>query len=138
MNAIYQHLLRVPEPAIDDNGHVNNIEYLRWMLDAATAHAEATGGTRVAQNLEATWVVRSHHIEYLRPAFAQDYLTVHTWVASIGRARCLRKYKITRNDMVLAQGETDWVLLNAKTGRPRTIPQEISDCFEIVREDEKP
>ena len=50
MSPIYLHKLCVPQSAIDANGHVGNIEYLRWLLEAATAHAYATGGTQATQN----------------------------------------------------------------------------------------
>jgi len=85
MSALYTHQLIVPQSAIDENGHVNNIEYMRWMQDAATAHATSVGGTLATKNLGAAWVARSHHIEYLRPAFANEHLVVHTWIANVGR-----------------------------------------------------
>lgn len=34
MSPIYRYELTVSEGTIDENGHVNNVEYLRWMLDA--------------------------------------------------------------------------------------------------------
>src|SRR3954454_6420100 len=80
--------------SIDANGHANNVEFVRWMQDAAVAHADAAGCT--AATLAAAggaWVVRSHRIEYLRPAFAGDRLAVVTWVADFRRAFSLRKYE---------------------------------------------
>ena len=135
MSPIYEHKLCVPQSAIDDNGHVGNIEFLRWMLDAATAQTHATGGAQATRNANAAWVVRSHHIEYLRPAFVSENLVVYTWISNLGHLRSLRKYKIVRNETVLAKGETDWVLIDANTGRPRTIPEEISNCFQILPPD---
>lgn len=135
MSPIYEHRFCVPQSAIDANGHVGNVEYLHWLLDAATAHATATGGTQATRNANATWVVRSHHIEYLRPAFANEDLTILTWIASVSRARSLRKYQIRRNDTLLVKAETDWVLIDTQSGRPRTIPQEISSCFQILSPD---
>lgn len=31
MPAIHRHDFTVPEGSVDVNGHVNNVEYLRWM-----------------------------------------------------------------------------------------------------------
>ena len=31
--------LVVPDTAIDANGHVNNVQYVQWMQDAAIAHS---------------------------------------------------------------------------------------------------
>ena len=126
--------LTVGPSAIDANGHANNVEFVRWMQDAAVAHADAAGCT--AATLAAAggaWVVRSHRIEYLRPAFAGDRLAVVTWVADFRRAFSLRKYEFVRpvDNLVLARGETDWVYVDSGTGRPRSIPDPIRAMFEI-------
>jgi acyl-CoA thioesterase FadM len=36
---------------------------------------------------------------------------------------------------VLAQGETDWVYVDANSGRPRAIPDEIKNAFVISAEE---
>jgi acyl-CoA thioesterase FadM len=51
---------------------VNNVTYLQWMQDAAMRHFEALGGTPHMLQLGATWVVSSHLIAYLGPAFAGE------------------------------------------------------------------
>ncbi len=82
----------------------------------------------------ASWVVRTHHIEYLAPAFASDTLTVLTWVANFHKVRSLRKHKIIRakDQTVVARAETDWVFVNARTGRPLKIPDDIKATLPIV------
>lgn len=134
MSGIFNYELTVPQEAIDGNGHVNNVAYLRWMLDAATAHAEAVGGTGIAEQFGATWFVKSHHIDYLRPAFLDDTLVIQTWVASVTRVRSTRKYQIVRADEPLVVGETEWVFVDVESGRPRMIPQDVMDCFVVVEE----
>lgn len=129
---IYHYELTVSQVAIDGNGHVNNVDYLRWMLEAATAHADSVGGTGASEKLGGTWFVKSHHIEYLRPAFLNDNLVVQTWIASVGRVRSTRKYRIVRGDETLVEGETDWVFVDVETGRPRIIPKDVMDCFVVV------
>jgi acyl-CoA thioesterase FadM len=39
----------------------------------------------------------------------------------------LRKYEFARADggAVLVKGETDWVLVDVATGRPKSIPEEM-------------
>ncbi len=133
MAAIYVHELEVSSAAIDANGHANNVEYLRWMQEAATAHSDAVGCTAATQAAGATWVVRSHHIEYLRPAFAGDRIEVRTWVADFRRAFSLRKYELVRKSdgVLLARGETDWIFVETASGRPRSIPPHIQALFEV-------
>ena len=82
--------------AIDANGHANNVEYLRWMQDAAIGHADASGGADATRRIGASWVVRRHHIEYLQSAFAGDLLLVLTWVSNLRKASSLRKYLVLR------------------------------------------
>ena len=124
----------VPAEVVDQNRHVNNVAYVQWMQDAALEHSAATGCTRMTEALGATWVARMHRIEYLSPAFAGDALTVLTWVADFRKVRSLRRYKFIRasDQRVLAHGATDWVFIDAATGRPRGIPKEIASLFEVV------
>jgi acyl-CoA thioester hydrolase len=132
-SARFTYTLTVGASAIDANGHANNVEFVRWMQEAAVAHADAAGCTAATVAAGGAWVVRSHRIEYLRPAFAGDRLAVVTWVADFRRAFSLRKYEFVRpvDNSVLARGETDWVYVDAAAGRPRSIPGPIVAMFEI-------
>lgn len=79
MPALFQHSHTVTESDIDLLGHVNNLAYLQWMIDAAVGHSTAQGWPSAAyQTLGAGWVVRSHQIEYLHPALAGDAVVVRT------------------------------------------------------------
>jgi acyl-CoA thioester hydrolase len=124
--------IEVGPSAIDANGHANNVEHVRWMQEAAAAHSGAVGCTAATAAAGATWVVRSHHIEYLRPVFEGEKVEVRTWVADFRRAFSLRKYEMVRQSdgAVLAKGETDWVFVDVASGRPRTIPEHIRGLFE--------
>lgn len=137
---VYRLDLTVPEGAVDENGHVNNVEYIRWMEQAARAHSAHEGGTAAAHALGAAWYVRSIHVEYLRPAFPGERLAVLTWVADFHKVRSKRKYRVFRveDGALLTQGETDWVFVEAATGRPRSIAPEVARLFEVVPEDEEP
>ena len=134
MARTYQYEFEIPPSAIDANGHANNVEFVRWMQDAAVAHADAAGCTAATSAAGATWVVRSHRIEYRRPAFAGERVRVVTWVENVRRAFSLRRYRFERaaNGEVLAEGETDWVFVDVTTGRPRSVPEAIMATFDAV------
>ena len=134
MEPVYRFEIVVPAEVVDRNRHVNNVAYVQWMQDAAVQHSTATGCTRMTEAIGATWVARMHRIEYLSPAFAGDVLTVLTWVADLRKVRSLRRYTFVRavDQKVLAQGETEWVFVDASTGRPRGIPRDIEALFEPV------
>ena len=134
MARVHRHEIEIQPTDLDQNGHVNNVRYVQWMQDAATGHSEVTACTQATRALGATWMVRTHRIEYLRPAFAGDRVAVLTWVAVFRKVRSLRKYQFVRlsDQAVLAEGETDWVFVDARTGRPRAIPESVSGVFEVV------
>jgi acyl-CoA thioester hydrolase len=139
--AIYEYTLTVGKDAIDGQGHVNNLEHLRWMQEAAVAHSAAQGwpSSRYHQ-IGAGWVVRSHTIEYLQPIFAGDQIVVYTWVADFRKVRSLRKYKIIRrsDQRVMAVAQTDWTFIGLEHRVPRRIPPELAGAFELVAADREP
>jgi acyl-CoA thioester hydrolase len=139
MNPVHRIEIRVPEDVVDANGHVNNVVYVQWMQDAAIAHSRASGCSDLSRSLGATWVARTHHIEYLRPAFAGDVVVVLTWVSDFRKVRSLRKYRFVRaeDSALLAQAETDWVFVDARSGRPRAVPGTIRDLFQLVGKDQE-
>ena len=141
MPRIFHYPHRVAAAEIDEQGHVNNLAYLKWMIRAAVHHSSAQGWPPERyHDLGAGWVVRSHFVEYLQPAFEDDDVVVQTWVANFRKIRSLRKYKVRRktDDVVLAVGETDWAFIALEQRVPRRIPQELAESFELVTEEEAP
>ena len=80
--AIHREEFNVPESAIDSNGHVNNVAFVQWMPDVATRHFPLVGCLAAMRTASGTWVARSHHVEYLRPAFPGE------------RSLCCREMKL--------------------------------------------
>lgn len=119
---------------IDQNGHVNNVVYIQWMQDVAITHSEMCGGTAATHRIGCSWIVRSHAIDYLSPAYAGDQIVALTWVVDFRKVRSLRKYTFLRkNDgKILAKGETDWVFINFASGRPCAIPAEVKSCYPLL------
>lgn len=129
---------RTVEPAeIDRLGHVNNLVYLRWALDAAVAHSDANGwGFEQYQQAGAAWVVRSHHITYYRPALPGETIEIRSGIAELSRATCKRIYVIERLEADgrtrLAQASTDWVFVDIIKGTPKRIPAEVAAAFPLI------
>lgn len=115
---------------VDELGHVSNLVYLRWVLDAARAHSRAVGWDFDAyRRLGAVWVVRHHEIDYLQPAFGGDRLQIVTWVESWAAASSVRRTRIERDGRELAHAATQWVFVALDGGRPRRIPAEMRNAF---------
>ena len=136
LSPTYSKTITIRQSAIDENGHVNNVTYVQWMQDIAVEHYASIGGIE-AQGPDATWVVRSHRVEYFLPAFLGEEIEIRTWVENIQRVRSLRMYEFVRkaDGKTLVKGETDWVFVDVKSGRPLAIPQEVVDVFGELRDE---
>lgn len=132
--------LRPGEDAIDVHRHVNNQEYLRWMQDVAIEHSAAQGWPMERYLRDGlSWYVRSHFIEYLRPALLGDDITLCTWVAGMAERSSPRRTLFLRasDRRILARAETQWIFVNLKNGRPVAIPEELRQAFEIVESEDE-
>lgn len=127
----YTKTITIPDSAIDENRHVNNVVYVHWMQDIAVEHYASIGGVE-AQGINTRWIIREHKIEYLSPAFAGEEIEIKTWVENTCRVRSLRKYEFIRklDGKVLVRGETDWMFVEVKTGSPRAISNEVARVFD--------
>ena len=130
LSTTHTKIITVPQSAIDENGHVNNVAYVQWMQDIAVEHYSSIGGIE-AQGPDVMWVVREHKIEYLLSAFVGEEIEIRTWVENIRRVRSLRKYEFVRktDGKILVKGETDWVFMDVGMGSPRVVPNEVIAVF---------
>lgn len=136
MLEIYERTFTVGKESIDVFRHVNNREYLRWMENAATQHATLLGwGAKELLKRQQVWVARQHWIEYLRPTYEGDELTIYSWVDSWQTSRSLRRYAIKRGNQLVCVGATMWVFIDFKTGLPIEVPEEIKNCFTVIGSD---
>lgn len=130
------HRVQVGEDAIDVMGHVNNVQYLRWLEEAAWKHSDSLGlGWSVYEQLGVGVVAIRHEIDYLRPAFAGETLEVATWCTGHdGRLRLRREYQVRCADdgRTCVRGLTHWVSVDLKSGRPRRMPVEFVESYQPV------
>lgn len=113
---------------IDELGHVNNIVYLRWVQQVATAHWAAVAPA--AHQAAFLWVIIRHEIDYLRPSFDGETLTLTTWVGTPRGARFPRHVRITGADgQVRAEALTTWALIDRATGKAIRVPPEVAAPF---------
>lgn len=134
-DSVYRYDITVGPESIDLLGHVNNREYLRWMEEAATAHATSLGWS--FGNLKAigrAWVAREHWIEYLMPAFEGERLELFTWVQSLRGATSLRRYALRRGEDLLMTSATEWVFVDYERRRPVLLTPEMRSSFPRVAE----
>lgn len=130
----FAHEVSVLASDIDRLGHASNQVYLRWVLEAALAHSTAAGLPEEAYLARGgAWVVRRHHLEYLRPALRGERLRVETRVTSMAVASCVRQTQILRREELLLRATTDWIFVALPSGRPIRIPPDIRDRFPVEK-----
>jgi acyl-CoA thioester hydrolase len=118
-----------PAPAdFDENGHVNNVVYLRWVQEMAIAH----WSSRIAPDQQAlwAWVVLRHEIDYRRPLLPGEIASARTWVGDRRGPRFIRYVRIDGPDgEVCAQAQSEWCLIDAATRRPTRVPDWMVEMF---------
>lgn len=121
-------LLARPED-IDELGHVNNIVYVRWIQDVASAHWRSI--STPDERAELAWVVVRHEIDYKAAARAGDALVGRTWVGEQSFATCVRHTEIARasDSRTLVVAQTTWCAIDPKDARIRRIPERMRSRF---------
>jgi len=114
---------------IDEQGHVNNTVYLRWIQDVATAHWKSLAS---AQSQAAIgWIVLRHEIDYKLPASFGDEIVLRTWVGQASRLKFERFTEVRRriDNQLLSQARTLWVPIDVRTGKPIRVSAELRAQF---------
>lgn len=125
----FSHSFRVPPDAIDEQGHVNNVSYVRWVQDVAVAHwFHAATAEQLAKY---TWVMLRHEIDYKKQAFENEEITAATWVGGATKITCERFTEIHRGADLLVKSKTIWCLLDRETTKPSRITSELKEIFEM-------
>ena len=129
-NASYSHTIVVSDADIDELNHVNNVVYLQYAQDIATAHWKSVASDEMQANV--VWMARRHEIDYLKQAVLGDVLQVKTWVGEFTAATWERHYEIyrTSDNQPLVKAKSIWVPLDRKTLRIKRIDGEILGCFQ--------
>ena len=122
--------LTVQPADIDQQNHVNNTVYLRWVQDVATAHWNAAAPETMRDAIG--WVVLRHEIDYKTPACLNDEVVLRTWVGQATRVTFERFTEIRKStSQVFATARTLWVPINPETGKPTRVSAEVRARFSV-------
>lgn len=128
-NKIFEYPISILQSDIDEQGHVNNIIYLKWVQEAAIAHWTSVADAKMQENN--LWVVSRHEIDYLKSAYIDSKLLAKTWVTDPQGAKSERYVTImdAETETIYAKIKTTWYLLDSKSKRPKRIDAEIVNVF---------
>ena len=116
---------------IDEQNHVNNTVYLRWVQDVAVAHWKSLASKEAQAAIG--WVVLRHEIDYRLPAGLGDEIILRTWVGEATRLKFERLTQIRRRkgQQILANARTLWVPIDWSTGKPTRVSAEVRAQFSV-------
>ena len=122
---------------LDVLDHVNNVVWLRFVVELAEAHSSALGLDFASlRRLGGVWVVRRHELDYHRSANDGDEIVEETWVSSVRGARSVRhaRLRCARTRVLLLTATTQWAFVDSASGRPRRVPPELARRYALVAE----
>ncbi len=123
----FQHSFQVKPAAIDALNHVNNVVYLEWVQEISVLH----WNNLITDKIKAQyiWVAIRHEIDYVNPSFLNDVITVYTWIDETKGVKSIRIVHIYCEDKLLVKAKTTWVLLDAKSLKPKRIGKDLIELF---------
>ena len=121
---------------IDLLGHVNNVVWVRYVVELAGAHADALGvGFEATKARGGIWIVRRHDITYQANVPGGATIRETTWISSLRGALSLRHARFDSEAGVrLVEATTEWAYVDATTLRPRRVPPEVRERFDAIDE----
>ena len=134
MSKIFTRTFRVRWTELDASGTVGPANYLRYLIETAWDWGDAVGlGVNDSQALGVFWLIRETEIRFLHPLRHNDRFDFTIWLANWQRVRGTRCFELRLKESgeVLAQGTQQIVSMDAKTGRPMSLPEDAIDRFRI-------
>lgn len=123
---------RIRHYECDAYGHLNNVNYIRYMQETALdAAADVGWDVDKHRAVQRQWLIRETDIEYLLPLLYNEQVDVITWVQDFRRVRSHRVYEFRRvsDGALAAKAITDWVYINTENERPAKITPDVIAAF---------
>ena len=138
MSTIFDLNIQVLPEHIDLLGHVNNVLYVQWMQDVATAHIEQLGlGLAQYLQLKHAMVAVEHHVQYRKAAFEGEDLILRTWLDDLNTLYSFRQYVFYRpkDQSILFVGQTKWACIEIESGRPKRMSPSFTQAYQPIATD---
>ncbi|WP_180106872.1 MULTISPECIES: thioesterase family protein [unclassified Acinetobacter] len=141
MSDIFDLKITVQAEHIDTLNHVNNVVYVSWMQDVATAHIEALGlGLKEYIELKHAMVAVEHHVQYRKAALEGEEIILRTWLNDINALYSFRRYVFYRpkDKAILFTGNTQWACIEIATGRPKRMSPTFTQAYQPIADSINP
>jgi acyl-CoA thioester hydrolase len=124
--------IRVYYEDTDAGGVVYHANYIAYGERARAEFLRHIGhqSSDLAREFSATFVVKHIEIEYLKPAFLDDLLTVHTSITSLKNSSFTMHHEIQKAGQIIVDLHVVLVCVDATTIKPMRIPDALRGAFE--------
>ena len=130
MHENFFHKLKVYYEDTDSGGVVYYANYLKFLERARTEALFSIkySNKKILDMFKLFIIVKSCNIEYKKPAYLEDELTVRSFVKSITKTSFFMNQIISREDEIIVEAQVHLVFIN-KESKPVKIPEEIYSKF---------
>lgn len=125
---IHQKEILITSEFIDQNNHVNNVQYVHWVEMMAAEHWELLKHKSDYEN--DYWILVDHYIQYKKQVFLGEILTIKTYPKDPEGIRQPRKVEFYRNNELVVDSETKWVLMDSDSKKIKRIEKDWLKGFE--------
>lgn len=127
MNLMYEKQIQVMEEHIDQNNHVNNVQYVHWVEEVAAEHWNLL--KQQTEYANDAWMLLDHHIRYKKQVYLNDTITVRTYPMIPEGAKQPRKVEFYCNDELVVDSSTLWILFDPETKKIKRLESDWLENF---------
>ena len=130
MHENFFHKLKVYYEDTDSGGVVYYANYLKFLERARTEALFSIGfsNRKIQDQFNSLIIVKSCNIEYKKPAYLEDNLTVRSFIKSISKTSFFMNQIILKENDIIVEAQNHLVFVN-NDGKPVKIPKDIYSKF---------
>ncbi len=113
MQLIHSKTFTVTKDHLDELNHVNNVQYVYWVEEAAAEHWNLLKNLTPYKN--DFWVLMDHHLQYKKQVFLGEEMTVKTYPENPEGLKQPRRVEFYVNGVLVVDSRTLWVLFDGET-----------------------
>jgi acyl-CoA thioester hydrolase len=130
MHENFFHKIKVYYEDTDSGGVVYYANYLKFLERARTEALVTLGfsNKKIKEEFGALIIVKSCNIDYKKPAYLEDKLSIRSFIKSITKTSFYMNQFISKKDVLIVEAKVHLVFVNEK-GKPTKIPDSLFENF---------
>ena len=130
MHKNFIHKVKVYYEDTDSGGVVYYANYLKFLERARTEGLVSLGfsNKKIKDEFGALIIVKSCNIDYKKPAYLEDELSIRSFIKSVTRTSFFMNQFISKEDNLIVEAKVHLVFTNAH-GKPIKIPSALFQDF---------